>query len=88
MSEPIFSINKYTDKTAVVNISGSKKLTTQTIELRPGYSMISTYIDLTTLTSNSTGGGSLDISLIFAELIDGSIVKDYSGNAFVPEWLA
>tara|TARA_R110000851_G_scaffold117849_8_gene244898 strand:+ start:9384 stop:10703 length:1320 start_codon:yes stop_codon:yes gene_type:complete len=86
MSEPIFSINKYTDKTAVVNISGSKKLTTQTIELRPGYSMISTYIDLTTLTSNSTGGGSLDISLIFAELIDGSIVKDYSGNAFVPEY--
>jgi len=86
MSEPILEVNYYVKSPATVNVSGSKRLKTQSIELRPGWNIISTYIDLTTLTSNSTGGGSTDILLIFAGLQNDSVIKDYSANIAIPKY--
>jgi len=73
---------------------------TQIITLTPGWNMISTCIDLTTLSSDSDGGGSVDIADILAHLtpagtdyLDSNpynpyviIMKDNEGIAYIPEW--
>tara|TARA_B110000091_G_scaffold164440_1_gene175658 strand:+ start:43971 stop:45431 length:1461 start_codon:yes stop_codon:yes gene_type:complete len=69
-----------------VNSTGITSNYTQTIYVPSGWSLISTYIDVTTLTSASTGGGSNNIKDIFDEFPDIAILKSNEGNAYLPEW--